>query len=174
MGGMVAQELALAHPDRVRTLTLGATYCGGAGARFTDEGVVNALAGAILSGDVARRVRTGWEFNVSPPFANADGNFERFTEVAALYPVELPMIFSQLQAIMGHDTSWRLRDISAPTLVIHGTADQMLPAVNGELVASLIPGARLELLDGVGHLFFWEQPERAAELIREHVAAARA
>ena len=174
MGGMVAQELALAHPGRLRTLTLGATYCGGAGARFTDEGVVNALAGAILSGDVQRRVRTGWEFNVSPPFANADGNFERFTEVAALYPVELPMIFSQLQAIMGHDTNARLRDITTPTLVIHGTADQMLPAVNGELVASLIPEARLELLDGVGHLFFWEQPERAAQLIREHVAAARA
>jgi len=174
MGGMVAQELALAHRDRLRTLTLGATYCGGEGARFTDEGVVNALAGAILSGDPERRVRTSWEFNVSSPFAKAEGNFERFSEVAALYPVELPTIFSQLQAIMGHDTSVRLEQISAPTLVIHGTDDQMLPAVNGELVASLIPDARLELLDGVGHLFFWEQPERAAELIREHVAAARA
>jgi len=173
MGGMIAQELALGHPERVRTLTLGATYCGGAGARFTDEGVVNALAGAILSGDPVRRVRTGWDFNVSGPFANAAGNFERFTEVAELYPVDLPMIFSQLQAIMGHDTSARLPEVAVPTLVVHGTDDQMLPAVNGEMVAGLIPGARLELLDGVGHLFFWERPERAAELIREHAAAAR-
>jgi pimeloyl-ACP methyl ester carboxylesterase len=49
----------------------------------------------------------------------------------------------------------------------------MLAVTNGELVAGLIPGARLELLDGVGHLFFWEQPERSAQLIAEHVAAAR-
>ena len=56
-----------------------------------------------------------------------------------------------------------------PTLVIHGTADQMLAAVNADLVASLVPGARLELLDGVSHLFFWEQPARS-QLLREHAA----
>ena len=54
--------------------------------------------------------------------------------------------------------------------MIHGTGDQMLASSNGEMVASSIPGARLEMLDGVGHLFFWEQPERAAQLITEHVA----
>ncbi|MEY2516669.1 MAG: hypothetical protein QOJ89_4027 [bacterium] len=172
MGGMVAQELALAAPERVRTLTLGATYCGGPGARFTDETVVNALASAILSGDAERKIRAGWQFNVSPDFATADGNFERFTEVAEQYPIALGMIIAQVQAIMGHDTSARLAQISAPTLVVHGSADQMLVSANGEIVADLIPGARLELLDGVGHLFFWEQPERSAQLVREHAAAA--
>lgn len=174
MGGMAAQELALAEPERVRTLTLGCTYCGGPGARFTDETVVNALAATILSGDPDRKLRTGWELNVSPGFATGEGNFEHFSELAARYPVELPMIFAQLQAIMAHDTSERLREIHAPTLVVHGSADQILAPANGEIVAGLIPGARLELLDGAGHLFFWEQPERAAELVREHVAAARA
>ena len=173
MGGMVAQELALAAPERVRTLTLGATFCGGPGARFTDESVVNALAVAILSGDAERKIRAGWEFNVSPDFATADGNFERFSEVAAQYPVALGMILAQVQAIMGHDTSTRLEGIGAPTLVVHGSADQMLVAANGEIVADLIPGARLELLDGVGHLFFWEQPEQTARLVREHAAATR-
>jgi len=174
MGGMVAQELALSAPERVRTLTLGATYCGGPGARFTDERVVNTIAMALLSGDAERKIRTGWEFNVSPPFATADGNFERFSQLAAQYPVALDMIMAQLQAIMGHDTSARLAQIGAPTLVVHGSADQMLAAANGEIVAGLIPGARMELLDGVGHLFFWEQPERAAQLVREHAVAARA
>ena len=174
MGGMVAQELALAAPERVLTLTLGATYCGGAGSRFTDDRVVNDLAMAILSGDPARKIRAGWDFSVSPEFANADGNFERFCEGAVTYPVPLPMLMAQMQAIIGHDTNERLGDVAAPTLVIHGTADQMLAVANGELVASLIPGARLELLDGVGHLFFWEQPEHVAKLVGEHVAAARA
>jgi 3-oxoadipate enol-lactonase len=173
MGGMVAQELAIADPERVLTLTLGATYCGGPGAQFTADDVVQALAAAILSGDPVRKVRTAWGFNVSPPYAAGDGNYERFAEVAALFPVALPMILAQVQAISGHDASARLGEIAAPTLVVHGTADQMLAVTNGELVAGLIPGARLELLDGVGHLFFWEQPERSAQLIAEHVAAAR-
>jgi 3-oxoadipate enol-lactonase len=45
----------------------------------------------------------------------------------------------------------------------------MLPAPNGELIAALIPNARLELLDGVGHMFWWEQPERSAALVRSHL-----
>jgi pimeloyl-ACP methyl ester carboxylesterase len=174
MGGMIAQELALAWPERVLTLTLGCTYPGGPRSRFTEDRVINDLAMAIMSGDVERKLRAGWGFNVSPGFAAAEGNYERFTAIAALHPVPLPIVMAQVQAVLKHDTSERLAQIAAPTLVVHGTADQMLSSANGELVAELIPGARLELLDGVGHLFFWEQPERAAALIAEHVAAARA
>ena len=87
MGGMVAQELALTAPERVLTLTLGATYCGGDGSKFTDDRVVNDLAMAIMSGDDKRKIRTGWDFNVSPEFASDEGNFARFTEVAVAYPV---------------------------------------------------------------------------------------
>ncbi|MEJ7797398.1 MAG: alpha/beta hydrolase [Solirubrobacteraceae bacterium] len=174
MGGMIAQELVLSQPERVLTLTLGCTYCGGRGSRFTEDTVVNELAMAIMSGDPERRIRAGWGFNVSASFATGEGNFERFAGLAAQYPIALPMIAAQVQAILAHDTSERLGEIRVPTLVVHGTADQMLAARNGELVASLIPGARLELLDAVGHLFFWERPEHAAQLIAEHVAAARA
>jgi pimeloyl-ACP methyl ester carboxylesterase len=47
----------------------------------------------------------------------------------------------------------------------------MLPVQNAHVIASQIPGARLEILDGAGHLYFWEQPERSAELVREHAGA---
>jgi 3-oxoadipate enol-lactonase len=174
MGGMVAQELALGAPERVWTLTLGCTYCGGPGSRFTEDAVVQRLAAALMSGDAQRRIRAGWELNVSPDHATADGNFDRFAEVAAQYPTGLPMILAQVQANMAHDANARLSEIRAPTLVVHGTADQMLAAANGEQIAGLIPGARLELLDGIGHLFYWEQPERVAQLISAHAAAARA
>jgi pimeloyl-ACP methyl ester carboxylesterase len=174
MGGMVAQELALTAPERVETLTLGCTYSGGEGSRFTDDAIVQDIAAAILSGDAERKIRTGWSYNVSPAYAAGEGNLERFTEVAELYPVPLAIVIAQVQAILAHDTSARLAQIVAPTLVVHGSEDQLLPVTNGELIAGRIPGARLELLEGVGHLFFWEQPERAAQLIAEHVAAARA
>jgi pimeloyl-ACP methyl ester carboxylesterase len=89
--------------------------------------------------------------------------------MASAVPVAVPVIMLQMRAVMDHDTSVRLGSIGAPTLVIHGTADRMLPVVNGELIARAIPGARLELLEGVGHMFWWEQPERSAALVRSHV-----
>jgi 3-oxoadipate enol-lactonase len=168
MGGMVAQELALRHPARVRTLALGCTYPGGAEARMTDPAVTQRLSDAIFSGDRERALRTGYEANVSAGFAGDAANYEAFHEMATELPVALEVLMLQLQAIQAHDASERLAGIDAPTLVVHGTEDQMLQAANGELIARLIPGAQLELLHGIGHMFWWEQPERSAELVREH------
>jgi 3-oxoadipate enol-lactonase len=91
--------------------------------------------------------------------------------MAGALPARREVIMAQMHACSGHDTSERLGWIAVPTLVIHGSEDRLLPASNGRQIASLVP-ARLELLDGVGHLFWWEQPERSAELIREHALAA--
>jgi 3-oxoadipate enol-lactonase len=173
MGGMVAQELALAHPERVRTMTLGCTFPGGPEARITDMAVVAMLAEAVLSGDDERARRAGYDVMIAPEHAADPANYAIYAEVAAQYPASIPVLMAQLEAVGGHDASGRLAGIRAPTLVIHGTADRLLDSVNGELLARLIPGARLELLDGAGHLFFWEQPERSAQLVREHAAAAR-
>src|SRR4051812_48641355 len=168
MGGMVAQELALRHPDRLRTLTLGCTYAGGPGASLTTPDVGMRLFESMQSGDRERALRVGWEVNVSPRFAADEEQFAEFRRRALEVPANVPTIMAQMQAIMPHDTSGRLGEITAPTLVIHGTEDQMLSYRNGEAIARAIPDARLELLDGVGHLFFWEEPERSAELVREH------
>ena len=78
------------------------------------------------------------------------------------------VVMRQAQAAFAHDTSTRLATISSPTLVIAGTADQMLGFVNSELIASLIPGATLKRFDGVGHLFWWERPVESAAAVREH------
>lgn len=171
MGGMVAQEIALRHPDRVRTLTLGCTYCGGPQSRLADESVISRLTEGMMSGDRERAIRTGFEVNVSAAFGAEESNFATFREMALAHPAAVQVIMLQMQAIAGHDTSGRLGEITAPTLVVHGTEDQMLPVSNGELIASLIPGARLEILEGIGHMFWWEQPERSAQLVREHTGA---
>jgi 3-oxoadipate enol-lactonase len=170
MGGMVAQELALRHPGRIRTLTLGCTYPGGAEAQLADPELIQELAGALLSGDRERALRTGFKANLSAAHVADEAHWEPFHAMATALPVAVPVIMLQMQAVMGHDTSARLGSIAAPTLVVHGTEDRMLPVVNGELIAQAIPHARLELLDGVGHMFWWEQPERSAALVRSHVA----
>lgn len=172
MGGMIAQELVLRHPGRVRTLVLGCTYAGGPEGRLAPPEIVELLTESMRSGDRERAIRAGWSVNVSEAYAADEANYERFKEIALTKPVAVQVIMLQMQAIAGHDTSPRLGDIAVPTLVVHGTEDQMLPASNGEAIARAIPGARLELLEGVGHMFWVEQPERSAELVREHALAS--
>jgi 3-oxoadipate enol-lactonase len=171
MGGAIAQELALAHPERIRTLTLGATFCGGPGASLMSPEDSRMLGAAYASGEPEQVFRAMWEINLSPTHRADEANFTAFREMASRYPAPRPVVIQQMHACAEHDTSARLNQLSMPTLVIHGTADRLIDVSNGTLIAKLIP-APLELLEDVGHLFWWEQPERSAELIREHALAA--
>ena len=169
MGGMVAQELALNHIERLRTLTLGCTYCGGPGSALASQSTMQKLQAAFASGDRAQTLRAGWEINVSPAMAADEKAYAAFLEIGNRRPVAVPVILQQLQACAGHDTYDRLPALGElPTLVIHGTADELLPVQNGRLIASRIQGSQLEIFDGVGHMFVWERPEAAADLVREH------
>ncbi|HEX4116664.1 MAG TPA: alpha/beta hydrolase [Solirubrobacteraceae bacterium] len=170
MGGMIAQELVLAHADRLRSLTLGCTYCGGEGSMLASEGVMRKLAEAMSSGDRERAIRASWEVNVSPTFAAEEAAWARFRATGMRYGLPVEVIMRQMQAIAGHDTSARLPQINAPTQVVHGTLDQLLPVQNGHMVAGLIPNSQLEIFEGVGHMFFLEEPERTARLVREHAS----
>lgn len=172
MGGMVAQELVLAYPERVRTLLLGCTYCGGEGSRLSSEDVMRRLAEAMSSGDRDRAIRVAWEVNVSPSFAADENAYARFVKAGMPQTVPVPVIMEQMRAIVAHDTSQRLAELRAPTLVVHGTVDEMLPVENAHMIAARIPGSRLEIFEGVGHLFFWEEPARSAEILREHASVS--
>lgn len=174
MGGMVAQELALRHPRRVRTLALGCTYAGGPQGRLTDPATLAELADSWRSGDREESLRTAWHINAGPRLAADEAAFAAFRESVLARPVALAVIMLQVQAIAAHDTSERLADIAAPTLVIHGSEDRMLDVSNGEAIAAAVPGARLERLEGTGHLFWLEEPERTARLVAEHALAPRA
>jgi pimeloyl-ACP methyl ester carboxylesterase len=171
MGGMIAQELALAHPERIRTLTIGASYCGGADGTLMAPEDLQMLGAAYASGEPERVFRAMWEINLSPGFREDDARFASFAEMGSALPAPQPVVLQQMRACGAHDTHERLGQISLPTLVIHGDADRLLGYANGRQIAARIPGARLKTLEGVGHMFWWEQPERSAELIREHALA---
>ena len=172
MGGMIAQELALAVPERVRTLTLGCTYPGGPGSQLTDPATVQRIITSAATGDPEVILRTSFEINVSPAYAARPGAWEAFRETALAARAPLPVLYEQLRATAAHDAGPRLGELTAPTLVVHGDLDAVLDVSNGELIARLVPGARLEILQGVGHLFWIEEPARSAALIRGHALAA--
>jgi 3-oxoadipate enol-lactonase len=171
MGGMIAQELALAHPERIRTLTIGASYCGGPKGTLMAPADLQMLGEAYASGERERVYRAMWEINLSPGFREDDSRFAAFAEMGSTLSAPQPVVLQQMRACGAHDTHARLGQISLPTLVIHGDADRLLGYENGREIAAAIPGARLETLEGVGHMFWWEQPQRSAELIREHALA---
>jgi pimeloyl-ACP methyl ester carboxylesterase len=171
MGGMIAQEVALAHPDRIRTLTIGASYCGGTEGTLMDPEDLKMLGAAMASGDREQVYRAMWEINMSPGFRADDSRFAEFRQMAVALPAPGPVIMQQMRACSAHDTSARLGQISVPAQVIHGTEDRLLGVGNGRQIASLL-GIEPQLLDGVGHMFWWEQPERSAALVREHAFAA--
>jgi 3-oxoadipate enol-lactonase len=166
LGGMVAQELALRHPAAVRTLTIGCS------APSRPAGVTPStperMAEAAASGDVDPLLRMGFERNLSPAFTADPDNFERYRELSLAVKVPVPVVLMQYEAARRHDTVDRLSGIGAPTLVIHGTGDEVIPVANGQRLAEAIPGARLELFDGVGHLFWWEEPDRTVRLVLDH------
>jgi pimeloyl-ACP methyl ester carboxylesterase len=171
MGGAIAQELALAHPERIRTLTLGATFCGGPESSLMAPEDLQMLGAAYASGEPEQVFRAMWEFNISPAHRADDSHFDAFREMGSTLPAPRPVVMQQMRACAEHDTSTRLGGIDLPTLVVHGTADRLIKVENGKLIARLIP-APIELLEDVGHMFWWEQPDRSAELIREHALTA--
>ena len=85
-------------------------------------------------------------------------------DIAAANPQTPAGYAGQLQAVMSHDVADRLGEIDAPTLVMHGADDRLIPPGNGRRLAEHIPGARFILYPDAGHLFFIE---RAAEVNRD-------
>jgi pimeloyl-ACP methyl ester carboxylesterase len=127
----------------------------------------------MMSGDPDRAIASMYEVNVSPGYGADQSAYGTFYEMATALPTPVPVIMLQMQAIAAHDTFDRLQDIAAPTLVIHGTVDEMLPYSNAVMIASRIPNAELVTLEDVGHMFWWEQPERSAAAIRALVERSR-
>lgn len=158
LGGMIAQELALRHPEMVRSLILGATTPGGSNAVPAKPEALSALLdlGAAEAGGVGAGLL---EVLFSPEYLAEHGSewLERLGG-AADYPATPSEVYTaQLLAGAGHDTYDRLPDITAPTLVIHGTDDPLLPVDNGRILAERIPGAELFLLEGARHGYLMER-----------------
>jgi pimeloyl-ACP methyl ester carboxylesterase len=165
LGGMIAQEIAAGSPERVDRLVLCCTTPGGAATVPMPEVTLQLFAeAATLAPDVALR-----RFVVNA--LGADPTDELVEELYRLRVANPPDPAGwQSQAAAGMGFQGVDAAISAPTLVLTGTEDNVVDPGNADVVAARIPGARVERLEGAGHLFFWEQPETFVRIVSEFLS----
>ncbi len=161
MGGMIAQEFALRYPARARSLILACTSPGGPSAVKAKREVADVLFARGMTWAEAREAAIPFIYDPATPR-------EKIDEDVRLRSQCLPTpegYMAQLQGILAWESYSRLDQINAPTLVIHGKSDALIPPGNAQLIAERIRGAKLILLDHAGHLFLTDQTAAAQEEI---------
>jgi len=176
MGGMIAQHIAFSHPDRVLSLT---SIMSTTGNRKLPGGSREAMA--VLT---KRPESTEEEVLVehglkvahaigSPGYRQDPERVRERTRALirrSFYPAGMPRQFAAI--IADGDRRERLRGVTAPTLVIHGEADPLVPLAGGLDTAAAIAGSRLKTVPGMGHDLPLELVDEIADAIAEHARAA--
>lgn len=155
-GGMVAQELALRHPDRVRTLILAATHPGRRNAAIVRLKVPKHRPYLAMYSEA---------FAAEHPDHVAED-----LRIGAMQPHHPLGHRRQWEAMADFDVYDRLGEITAPTLVLHGTEDHTVAPANAQLLAERIPNAELCWLPGAGHLYHSEQADASDAAVLRFVA----
>jgi len=161
MGGMVAQELALSFPERVRSLVLACTSHGGLFARWPH-----------LKHCPPRLSWTG-EHEAKLLYARStlrDRIYEDFA-VRAGGAWSLKGFLGQFTGILLWSSYRRLPRVNVPTLVLHGDEDHLVPIQNGRVVARRIPGAEFRAIPNAGHILMTDQPELCREAVSRFLRA---
>jgi pimeloyl-ACP methyl ester carboxylesterase len=166
MGGAIAQELALAHPDRVRSLVLNGTWC--RGDRFLHEIFRNWMWSAQQADSIRDFLVTVNLWCFSPRIWN-DGTMDGWIDAAEASPYaqSVDAFCRSAQALIEHDTADRIGAITAPTLVTVGELDLCLPARYAEAIAERISTAQVVVIADVGHQPFQEVPDDYNRLLNE-------
>jgi pimeloyl-ACP methyl ester carboxylesterase len=175
MGGMIAQHMAFSHPERVLTLTSIMSTTGHRKLPAATREAMSALTKRPASMDEEVLVEHGVKVAtaIGSPGYRSDPDKVRERSRALIkrsfYPQGMPR---QLAAIIADgDRRERLQSVKAPTLVIHGEADPLVPLAGGQDTAAHISGARLKTIPGMGHDLPLELVDEIADAIAEHARA---
>jgi pimeloyl-ACP methyl ester carboxylesterase len=171
MGGFIAQALVLDHPERVEKLILAATNFGG-----PNHIPVTPEAMAVLSdvsGDPLERFKRGLQVSTAPGFAEANPEIiAAWVAYRSDNPIDPSAYQAQLAVGLGlisEQASFekKLKNVQAPTLILFGEHDKVVPVGNAELLHQQIPNSQIKILSNAGHFFPIEKPHAATEAIVE-------
>lgn len=171
MGGCIAQEVALAYPERVRSLTIVCSW------PAVDPWLAELLGSwerVFAAQGQLEWARTSWLWVFTHRWYADPANLAGLLAAAGAYPHPQPLesYLRQSRAAATHDARARLPGIAIPTHVVAGEEDQLTPLRFSEEIAALIPGARLSVMRGVGHGMFWETTEAFNDLVLGFIAEA--
>lgn len=165
MGGMIAQEFALTYPEKTRSLILTVTNCGSVHAVLAKPEVMFTLQGrGASSPEEAFWAMVPYIYDKNTPREKIEEDL-----AARNGKFTAPENFMrQLQALISWQGSFtRLSKITAPTLVMHGENDQLIPCANAKILADQIPNSKLVELENASHIFTTDQTDKSAEAILE-------
>jgi len=171
MGGMIAQRYAVEY-TRAKSLTLCCTSHGGPDAapvpEETQEHMFETPGGATERGIIRHRMRPAF----TERFTNRNPHLmDQLIEWRLEQDADDPAREAQGAAVQGFDVSDRLGRVRVPTLILHGTDDQVVPVENARLLEEKLPTSRLELIEGGSHLFFIEDDDLVSEHLLEFLDA---
>jgi 3-oxoadipate enol-lactonase len=168
LGGMVAQELALRYPERVRALILGATTAGGSDATLArSEPLTFFVRVGAMAPEEAEWAAVPYNYSLRTRRHHGDRIAEDIAKRVA-HQTDTLAYLHQVAAAATHNTMGRLANIEHPTLVVHGEEDLVMPPHNGETLARAIPQAELKLWPNAGHLYTTDNPQ-ADRYIRRYL-----
>ncbi|HUJ74773.1 MAG TPA: alpha/beta fold hydrolase, partial [bacterium] len=167
MGGMIAQRLALRHPAQVHGLVLGCTYFGGREAVQAQPRILDLLR---LMPNESMDLRQVAYLQEEALYCQAFRASQRplldcFFDLRMQNPTPLHAVLGQAQAIAAFDASRDVAGIRAPTLLLTGDSDVLIPPENSRLLAQRIPAARLVTIPQAAHEFWIEQPQATAQAV---------
>lgn len=158
MGGMIAQELALRHPERVDKLVLCATFCGGTNTVLASREVLEKLVDR--SGSLDDLVERFLGLMFSPDWIESNRHLlDEFKRRYMVAPTSAHNAVRQFMSTVKFDAYDRLPGIGAATMIACGGQDVIIPAENSRILASAIPASRLVEYDDSGHGFLWQREE---------------
>jgi 3-oxoadipate enol-lactonase len=166
MGGLVAQDLALEHPDAVASLTLASTHAGGPHMTQNQATLDAVTRAAQLPPQERTQLLATMAFAESTP----QDRIAEDLSVRAAHPTAPQGYAAQLAATSTWERLADLDRIACPTLILHGAADRMVSPENARTLLNHIPGARLVLLQACGHSVFTDQPEQASRAVLDFLA----
>ena len=161
MGGLIAQQIAISYPERVRGLIIVSSHFGGPNQIRMDDrtmALLVALPTETISIEQAREMR--YRATFSPQFLQENRSvIEQIDGWAEKYPTPLYAQVNQSAATSAFNAETELKQIIAPTLILHGDQDKAVPTENGKLIAERIPKSKLVVLKGASHFCIIEKHE---------------
>lgn len=167
MGGMIAQRFALDH-GRADSLSLLCTSHGGEGAVPVPPETQAYMFDVPDDADEREEIRYKMTPAISEGFAEEHPELiENIVDWRLASDASEAGRNAQAAAVQAFDSSEELHELSLPTLILHGTGDEVLPVENAHALAEALPHADLELFEGGPHLFFVEQADAVTDRLRE-------